>query len=142
MANKTAPEVAVPSPHNWRTTDEDEVNRRRARAQEENFRISNIDPRHPIFSNFRVQSSSGLTYSVEVRDLRQRQFACDCVDFRINGLGTCKHLEAVLLHLEGRFKGLFQTAARKGTTRLDLLPDSASDSVRLVNGGGGVPSWL
>lgn len=39
---------------------------------------------HPIFSNFRVQSASGLTYSVEVRSLAARQFACDCVDFRIN----------------------------------------------------------
>src|SRR5437667_10639657 len=142
MANKTAPEVAVPSPHNWRTTDEDEVNRRRARAQEEDFRISNIDPRHPIFSNFRVQSSSGLTYSVEVRGLRQRQFACDCVDFRINGLGTCKHLEAVLLHLQARFRRLYQTAARNGTTRLEVVPDPNSDSLRLLKNGGALPSPL
>ena len=28
----------------------------------------------PIFSNFRVQSKSGLAYAVEVRDVRQRQF--------------------------------------------------------------------
>ena len=100
----------MPSPHNWRTTDQDEINRRRARARTEEFRISNTDPRHPIFSNFRVRSGSGLTYSVEVRDVRQRQFACDCVDFRINGLGTCKHVEAVLLHLEARFKRLFRAA--------------------------------
>ena len=96
-------EVAVPSPHNWRTTDQDEINRRRARARTEEFRISNADPRHPIFSNFRVRSGSGLTYSVEIRDLRRRQFACDCVDFRINGLGTCKHVEVVLLQLQARF---------------------------------------
>ena len=100
----------MPSPHNWRTTDQDEINRRRVRAQTEEFRISNADPRHPIFSNFRVNSGSGLTYSVEIRDIRQRQFACECVDFRINGLGTCKHVEAVLLHLEARFKRLFRTA--------------------------------
>ena len=101
MPKPASPEIAVPSPHNWRTTDEDEINRRRARARTEEFRISNTDPRHPIFSNFRVQSGSGLTYSVEIRDVRQRQFACDCVDFRINGLGTCKHVEAVLLQLAG-----------------------------------------
>ena len=111
MQSKTASTIAVPSPHNWRTTDEDEINRRRARAQTEDFRVANTDPRHPVFSNFRVNSGSGLTYSVEIRDVGRRQFACDCVDFRINGLGTCKHIEAVLLHLEARFKRLFRAAA-------------------------------
>jgi superfamily II DNA or RNA helicase len=142
MAKKASPEVAVPSPHNWRTTDEDEVNRRRARAQTEEFRILNTDARHPIFSNFRVQSGSGLTYAVEIRDVRQRQFACDCVDFRINGLGTCKHAEAVLLHLGARFKRLFQAAAKNGTPRLDVVPDAASDSVRLLTGETPVPRAL
>ena len=129
----------MPSPHNWRTTDEDEINRRRARAQTEEFRISNADPRHPIFSNFRVRSGSGLTYSVEIRDVRQRQFACDCVDFRINGLGTCKHVEAVLLQLEARFKRLFRTAERDGALRLDVMPDPANDSIRVLNGNGAMP---
>src|SRR6266496_6620956 len=118
MAKQASSQIEVPSPHNWRTTDEDEINRRRARAQTEDFRISNREPRHPIFSNFRVQSGSGLTYSVEIRDVRQRQFACECVDFRINGLGTCKHVEAVLLQLQARFKRHFLAAARNGTPRL------------------------
>ena len=107
MSNKAPLGTEVPSIHNWRTTDQDEINRRRMRAQTEDLRIANADPRHPIFSNFRVKSGSGLTYSVEIRDVRQRQFACECVDFRINGLGTCKHVEAVLLHLQGRFRRLF-----------------------------------
>src|SRR6266568_3106763 len=142
MAKKASPELEVPSLHNWRTTDQDEINRRRLRAQTEEFRISNLDPRHPIFSNFRVQSSSGLTYSVEIREMRQRQFTCDCVDFRINGLGTCTHVEAVLLHLEGRFRRLFQAAAKNGTPRLDIVPDPASDSLRLLHGNSPVPATL
>ena len=142
MPNQASPEIAVPSPHNWRTTDEDEINRRRARARTEEFRISNTDPRHPIFSNFRVRSGSGLTYSVEIRDVRRRQFACDCVDFRINGLGTCKHVEAVLLQLQARFKRLFRAAEANGTPRLDLLPDPASDSIRLLNADGRLPAAL
>src|SRR6266446_1497205 len=142
MATKALEELEVPSLHNWRTTDQDEINRRRLRAQTEEFRISNLDPRHPIFSNFRVQSSSGLTYSVEIREVRQRQFTCDCVDFRINGLGTCKHVEAVLLHLEGRFRRLFQAAAKNGTPRLDIVPDPASDSLRLLHGNSPVPATL
>src|SRR5262245_28162287 len=125
-------ELKPPSPHDWRTTDNDEINRRRLRAREASFSITNADPRHPIFSSFRVKSESGLTYSVEVRDLRERQFACDCVDFRINGLGTCKHVEAVLLHLEGRFRRLFETAARGVSTRIDVVPDFERDTLRVL----------
>src|SRR5437016_7114828 len=142
MAKTALSGAQVPSVHNWRTTDLDEINRRKARAQTEDFRIANTDPRHPIFSNFRVQSGSGLSYSVEIRDVRQRQFACECVDFRINGLGTCKHVEAVLLHLQARFKRLFQAAARNGTPRLDLVPDPGNDSIRLLNGNGSLPAAL
>jgi hypothetical protein len=142
MSKKAAPEIVVPSQFNWRTTDEDEINRRRARAQTEEFRISNADPRHPIFSNFKVGSGSGMTYSVEIRDIGQRHFACECVDFRINGLGTCKHVEAVLLHLQARFRRLLQAAASNGSTRLDLVPDPARDSVRLLKAGGGLPRAL
>lgn len=130
MARKLEPDPGVPSIHNWRTSDAEEINRRRWRAQTEKFGIANADPRHPIFSNFRVVSASGLTYTVEVRDLRERQFHCTCVDFRINGLGTCKHVEAVLLHLEARFRRLYRAAAAQGSTRLDVVPDLAGDSAR------------
>jgi superfamily II DNA or RNA helicase len=141
MATKTkaAGAVTIPSIHNWRTTDEDEINRRRQRARDEVFTIANTDPRHPIFSNFRVASCSGLNYSVEVRDVAGRQFACDCVDFRINGLGTCKHVEAVLLLLERRFKRLFQAAAKQGSDRLDLVLDAGSGTLRLLNGNSSLP---
>ena len=74
--------------------------------------------------------------------MRQRQFACDCVDFRINGLGTCKHVEAVLLQLEARFKRLFRAAEQDGTPRLDVVPDPANDSIRLLNGDGAMPRGL
>src|SRR6059036_1756886 len=131
--------LKVPSPHDWRTTDADEINKRRLRAREESFTISNADPRHPVFSNFHVKSGSGLTYSVEIRDLRQRQFACDCVDFRINNLGTCKHVEAVLLHLEARFKRLFRTASLNGSTRIDVVPDPVKDTLRVATRLGDLP---
>jgi hypothetical protein len=131
---QTAP--AVPSHHNWRTTDQDEINRRRERARTEDFKITNATPAHPIFSNFQVKSGSGQTYSVEVRDLRQRQFACQCVDFRINGLGTCKHAEAVLLWLQARQARLFQAAARNSSPRIDILPDLLHNTLRVVNGHG------
>jgi hypothetical protein len=139
-APKTA--VSVPSPYDWRTTDEDEINRRRSRAETEEFSISNLNAKHPIFSNFAVRSGSGLTYSVEIRDLKQRQFACDCVDFRINGLGTCKHVEAVLLHLQARYRRRFHAAEKNGSPRLDVVPDTALGTLRLLGRNGGIPSPL
>ena len=132
----------MPTAHNWRTTDEEEINRRRARAQAETFQISNTVPSHPVFSNFRIKSHSGLTYSVEIRNVAERQFACDCVDFRINGLGTCKHVEAVLLHLDGRFKRLFRAAAGQPSPRLDVVPDPAAQSIRLLTNTGRTPAVL
>lgn len=127
-------EIKVPSPHDWRTTDADEINKRRLRAREETFAITNLNPRHPIFSNFRIRSGSGMSYSVEIRDVRRRQFACDCVDYRINGLGTCKHIESVLLQLQARFRRLFKAAAENESSRIEIVPDRASGGLRVVNG--------
>jgi len=107
----------------WRTTDEEERARRRLRAREEAPRIERIDPSHPVFSTFCVHSRSGLKYSVEIRDLASRQYSCDCVDFRINGLGTCKHVEAVLGHLEALHPRHWQSAKRNGSPRVDVVPD-------------------
>ncbi len=131
--------LKLPPAHDWRTTDADEINKRRQRAREESFVITNPTPVHPIFSNFRVKSASGLTYAVEVRDLAGRQFACDCVDFRINGLGVCKHVEAVLLQLEARHKKLFRAAHAAGSTRLEVIVDRAADALRILPGQGEWP---
>ena len=133
-------EISLPPAHDWRTTDEDEVNRRRKRAREETFVIRNSDSRFPIFSNFSVGSGSGLTYSVEIRDVAGRQLACNCQDFRKNGLGTCKHVEAVLLHLEARFKRLFTQAAKNGSPRVDLAPDDAENTLRVERGLAHLPA--
>lgn len=131
-ASRPVSHPAVPIPHNWHTTDADEIERRRLRARTEDFQVSNPDARHPIFSNFHVGSRSGLTYSVEIRDVRSRQFACDCVDFRINGLGTCKHVEAVLGQLEARHKRAFAVAVQNGSPRLDLVLDPVCNTLRLA----------
>jgi len=126
--------IPVPPVHDWRTTDQDEINKRRSRAHTEALLVSNTDAAHPIFSNFRVKSASGMTYSVEIRDLADRQFACDCPDFRSNGLGTCKHVEAVLLHLEARHRRLFRQARENGSPRIDIVPDADRDRLRVERG--------
>ena len=141
-ARSPEPEIVVPPAHDWRTTDEDEVNRRRLRAREGAFVIRNADARFPVFSDFPVRSDSGLTYTVEIRDVVARLFACGCQDFRKNGLGTCKHVEAVLLHLEARFKKLLTRAAIDGSPRVDIVPDGGADSLRVERGLGRLPKAL
>jgi len=133
-AAEIEPEIFLPPEHDWRTTDEDEINRRRKRAREGSFVIRNNDIRFPVFSTFSVGSGSGLTYAVEIRDVAGRQFACTCQDFHKNGLGTCKHVEAVLLHLEARFKRLFAQAVQDGSPRVEVVPDDATDTLRIERG--------
>ena len=132
----------LPPVDDWRTTDQDEINRRRLRARQESPLVTNRDELHPIFSNFEVHSPSGVTYSVEIRDLARRQYHCECVDFRVNGLGTCKHVEAVLDHLE-RQEGLALAAAREqGSPRIDLVRDSTAPTVRVERGLERLPRTL
>ena len=141
MAKRTESnqKVKLPSAHDWRTTDADEINKRRQRAREESFVITNTDARHPIFSNFRVKSASGLTYSVEVRQLDGQHCACDCVDFRTNGLALCKHTEAVLFYLQARHKKRFKSASAGGSDRIEVTLDAAGDTLRLSKGRGKLP---
>jgi hypothetical protein len=90
--------VTQRKPHSlgWLTTDDEEVERRRQRAEEEPFTIERLEAAHPVFGTFRVESASGGAYEVEVRSLLRRDNSCGCPDHRVNGLGTCKHVEAVL----------------------------------------------
>lgn len=121
----------LPPATDWRTTDADEIARRRLRAREEKPVVLNLDPAHPIFSNFEVRSPSGQNYRVELRDLASRHQACTCTDFRINGLGTCKHVEAVLLHLEQARPAELATARAAASPRTDLVPDPAAGALRI-----------
>jgi len=139
---KAAAKVEVPSVYNWRTTDVDELNRRRLRAQTEPLRIRSPGGPHPIFSTFSVSSGSGGTYTVEIRSVSRRSFACACVDFRINGLGTCKHIEATLLYLEARHRRLFREARRRDMPFLDVVPDPGADTLCIENGASSLPRQL
>jgi superfamily II DNA or RNA helicase len=104
--------------------------------------VRNLDPAFPIYSNFAVKSQSGLTYSVEIRSVSQRRFSCNCVDFRINALGACKHIEATLLHLEARYSKLFHLAQKNDKGRLDVTPDLTCEKLRIEELNGAPPRAL
>jgi len=119
--------------YDWRTTDQDEIKLRQQRAREEQPHIRNLEPTHKIFSQFEVVSKSGMTYVVELRSLADRIFSCTCTDFRVNGLGTCKHVEAVLLNIEARFPKIFDDAMQNGSDRVDVVCDETLNTLRVEN---------
>ncbi len=117
-------EIKLPAATDWRTSDSDERNRRLLRALDEKPKIKNLTPEHPVYSNFDVQSPSGMTYEVELRSIEPRRTYCTCTDFRINGLGTCKHVEAVILYLQSRLrKRAYNSAVDAGSDRVDVIVD-------------------
>jgi len=126
----------------WRTTDQEEVDRRRLRAVRERMRIRNLTPEHPVFSNFSVASASGQIYSVELRELKPLAASCTCPDFRVNGLGTCKHVEAVLRGLRADGATALRAAESAGSSRVDLVPDAATGRLTVERNLNRLPSAL
>jgi SNF2 family DNA or RNA helicase len=60
-------------------------------------------PRAEPYGDYRVQSASGKTYRVAMRGPGLFENYCSCADFAVNTLGTCKHIEALLLQLGKRY---------------------------------------
>ncbi len=68
-------------------------------AADQKFAVKNIGD-HPVFSDFEVfNPDSGKSYKVSIRDNKSSFDFCSCPDFKINGLGTCKHIEYVATEL-------------------------------------------
>ena len=78
---------------------QEQIERRRERARAEILKIANKGS-HPVFSLFEVSSVSGRAYRVEIRSLDELQNSCTCPDYKSNLIGTCKHIEGVLISLE------------------------------------------
>jgi superfamily II DNA or RNA helicase len=104
----------------WRTSDADEVEIRRWRGRTEILAVEALEPAHPVFGTFRVESGSGSRYEVEIHDLERPANACGCVDHRVNGLGTCKHIEGVLAALAKRGARAYAAAAAAGSPRIEV----------------------
>ena len=80
---------------------QEQIERRRQRALEEIKKVVNRGS-HPVFSQFEVHSKSGQLYRVEIRSLTELQNTCTCADYKTNLIGTCKHIEGVLLSLRDK----------------------------------------
>ncbi|MBL3591187.1 MAG: DEAD/DEAH box helicase [gamma proteobacterium endosymbiont of Lamellibrachia anaximandri] len=127
--NKNAQRPARPS--GWSTSDADEIERRRLRGLNEPSRIESQAQDDNFFGVYQVDSNNEQTYRVEIRSLAEPINSCDCPDHRINGLGTCKHIEATLNRLQYRRKRAFQNAAAKGSPYIEIFLDRRDHQVRI-----------
>jgi len=82
----------------WLTTDSDEIQRRKNRAETEKLKVK----KSAWPDEFQVLSATRQTYTVEFRSKTIRKNSCDCPDYQTNGLGTCKHIERVLRFVKNK----------------------------------------
>lgn len=81
-------------------------------AENQTFQLENVG-QHSIFSEFNLTNpATGRTYRLAIRGNKQGDNFCSCPDYRINNLGTCKHLEYTIAQLMKR-RGA-KTEFRKG----------------------------
>jgi hypothetical protein len=84
-----------------------------------------------LFCRYDAGSRSGRTCTVELRELGDPPVAaCTCVDFRINGLGTCKHVEAVVAWAQRCRQNAWRDAVAQSSPVADLAP--SPDGATLV----------
>ncbi|OGV53389.1 MAG: hypothetical protein A2X45_24730 [Lentisphaerae bacterium GWF2_50_93] len=84
----------------WLTDDEYEIRLRRHRAETEDMSVKKLDGFPGIFSDYAVSRKDAdkkTSYTVELRSLDSHTNFCTCPDFKKNFLGTCKHIEKILL---------------------------------------------
>ena len=90
---------------------------------------------HP-YGDYRVTSSSGSSYTVEIRSLGTPINSCGCRDHRTNRLGTCKHVEGVLHRLRGKrvgAPGRRKPSGQEASGRVEVFLDEREDrAVRMT----------
>lgn len=105
-------------------SNEASVEFRRRTALEEAAAVTPIRLIDDFRGDYEVESTQwDEPYVVEIRDLSGRRNSCGCMDFQMNRLGTCKHIERVLQSIQHRRKGKFQAAARTGSPVEEVFVD-------------------
>jgi superfamily II DNA or RNA helicase len=69
----------------------------------QDFKIVKLSDTHAIFGDYSVYNpESRGNYKVALRDAGKGLNYCDCLDFKTNTLGTCKHIEGVIRKVSGK----------------------------------------
>ncbi len=81
-----------------------QVGLRKQFAETKEFGIEKLG-REPVFTDYRVTNHENHnSYKVSLRDNMHSMNFCECMDFKTNLLGTCKHIEAVIRMAESKPK--------------------------------------
>jgi hypothetical protein len=89
---------------------EQQIAERRERARDAIAKILERPGGDP-YGDYRVKSASGKAYRVAMRGPGLFENYCACPDFAVNTLGTCKHIEALLLRLRKRHSHKLESKA-------------------------------
>ncbi|HEB87714.1 MAG TPA: DEAD/DEAH box helicase [Gammaproteobacteria bacterium] len=116
----------------WRTSDQDEIERRRQRGAVEPCRIETVTGGDPFYGDYRVSSGNGGSYAVEIRSLAEPLNTCSCPDHTVNRLGTCKHVEALLHKVAKGRKRLFRAAAADGSPHVEVFIDRRDEKIKVL----------
>lgn len=135
-----------PAIDGWSTTDEVEIELRRWRGRTEISEVEPLEPDHPWLGTFRVRLERGGAYEVEIRSLDDTINSCGCIDHRVNGLGTCKHIEGVIAVL--RRQGAPANGQAGANQRVEIFLDRRDGAVPAIawadgpRRGRAVREWL
>src|ERR1017187_8284739 len=89
---------------------EQQITERRERAAGAIAKILKRPAGSP-YGDYSVKSASGKTYRLAMRGPGLFENYCACPDFPVNPLGTCKHIEALLLRLRKRHGATLESKA-------------------------------
>jgi len=109
---------------------EQQIAERRERAAAAPLKILKRPAGGP-YGDYTIKSTSGRTYRVAIRGLGLFENYCSCPDFAINTLGTCKHVEALLLQLRKRHRKALESGQFKRTRASISLQYGNTVEVRL-----------
>lgn len=80
-----------------------QIGLRRQYGKEQIFELTN-EGEHPVWSDFIIHNKErNSNYRVALRKKEVGQNFCSCPDYRVSGLGTCKHIEWALHKLENTY---------------------------------------
>ncbi|MGJ8640579.1 MAG: SNF2-related protein [Opitutaceae bacterium] len=80
------------------------IAQREKRAKDERMKIESHDPTTPWTDYTILNYQSGKSYHSALRSFESGDAYCSCQDFKINLLGTCKHLIKLQVHIRRKFK--------------------------------------
>jgi SNF2 family DNA or RNA helicase len=118
---------------------EQQIAERQQRGAAMQLRILKRPAKSP-YGDYTVKSASGKTYRVAVRGPGLFENYCSCPDFAVNTLGTCKHIEAMLLAVRRRRRATIESSKYKRTRASIALQYGETIEVRLHLPGSASPA--